>query len=349
MKINFSHPKHDLPENEHHMRVRYGEAKRKFPKFRWYIILLLVLSPLLYFLFDTFYQAINITAPGYIYYKKISVNAARPGIVKNVYVKPGDPIEKNELLLLLEDPVLESQYRQMKIQVQKLNDLKIRGQFNVLVQLYDKLSVAERHLIFVKEKLKIAEALNAEQELGMNEYMLAKQEVTNTEYEIDNIKIQIARENENQLKNLKAPSSYINQDADMDNQLKQLEVEISLLRVIATFSGKMIQQFVNVGEYVNIGTPLLEQTTSERPYIAAYVDPKYGKYTKLGQKVRIHFPNGKVIDGQVNKEPELTQRLPDGLVSTLNNRRIMILVEIKALEAIPPDQNLDGLPVKVYF
>lgn len=349
MKINFSKKSEGIPEQEHHLHVRYGSAKRHFPRVRWYIILLLTLSPLIYFLFDTLYQAVNIIAPGYVSYQKVSIIAAYPGVVQDIYVKPGDFVKQNQLLALLKDPLLQTQYEQIRSRLSTLGGLAGGEQFDVLTQLYEKLDIAEQNLVFIHTKLQIAEALNRQQELGFNEFLLAQQQYVNAEYQLHDIEIAIAQENQNRIKELRVPNSSLNQEGNIKDQLKQLKVQLDQLKVKASYNGKIISEKISTGQYVVVGTPLFEQTTAANPYIDAYLDPKYGKYTHVGKKVTIHFPDGKSIPGKVVKEPELTERLPEDLSGAMTIRSVMILVKIQTTEPIPPDQDLEGLPVKVYF
>ena len=48
MKVNFHLDKKNKPQSESGMKVAYGQAKRGGYRLRWYLILAIVISPLLF-------------------------------------------------------------------------------------------------------------------------------------------------------------------------------------------------------------------------------------------------------------------------------------------------------------
>lgn len=54
MKVNFHLDKKNKPQSESGMKVVYGQAKRGGYRLRWYLILAIVVSPLLFMAYYLF-------------------------------------------------------------------------------------------------------------------------------------------------------------------------------------------------------------------------------------------------------------------------------------------------------
>ena len=91
------------------MKVPYAPAKRHAAKLRWYIILLLVSSPLIYFLIKLGMAWMIVAAPGYITMDQVEINSKADGVVDHVYVQAGQDIEAGGTVVRLFNPHLASQ------------------------------------------------------------------------------------------------------------------------------------------------------------------------------------------------------------------------------------------------
>lgn len=349
MKVSFRSQKQLSPEHEHHVQIDYAASKRKPPRLRWYLILLVVLSPFIYVLLNMGSDLLTITAPGYISYNQTTIRTGHDGFIKAIYVKNGDTVKQNELIAQLRDPNLEQRQLDLKTALTQYSQVNNDQVGNIESELQKKLAIALQSLEFHQAQMAIAQRLRDEQELDINEYATAKQQLLNAELDVQNAKIAIAQLQNDKARNLMTPGSYLNQGDQLQQQKQALLIEEKQLAIQAPVAGKIIDIYSAVGEFLSAGSPILLETTDIQPTISAFLDPKYGQYTNMGQKVIIQFPAGEKIKGVVATPPKLTKRLPEDLASAVGTRKVMIVVDIKPLEAIPHYQDLQGLPVKVNF
>ncbi len=77
MKVNFHLDKKNKPQSESGMKVVYGQAKRGGYRLRWYLILAIVVSPLLFMAYYLFRTQVLVTAPAIITSYPLTVTATR--------------------------------------------------------------------------------------------------------------------------------------------------------------------------------------------------------------------------------------------------------------------------------
>ena len=94
-----------------------------------------------------------------------------------------------------------------------------------------------------------------------------------------------------------------------DVQVSQLKDQLSKCHVVAPISGSVLEKYVEQGEFVTTGKPLLKVADTENMYIRAYVTSAQLQTIKVGQKAKVFADYG---DGQ-KKEYE-------GRVSWISSR-----------------------------
>ena len=99
------------------------------------------------------------------------------------------------------------------------------------------------------------------------------------------------------------------QMAATDVQVSQLSDQLKKCHVKAPISGSVLEKYVEQGEFVAIGKPLLKVADIEHMYIRAYVTSSQLQTIKIGQKAKVFADYG---DGQ-KKEYE-------GTVSWISSR-----------------------------
>lgn len=101
MKVNFHLDKKNKPQSESGMKVVYGQAKRGGYRLRWYLILAIVVSPLLFMAYYLFRTQVLVTAPAIITSYPLTVTATRSAIVGPIPVNVGTEVAQDQALLLL--------------------------------------------------------------------------------------------------------------------------------------------------------------------------------------------------------------------------------------------------------
>ncbi|MAZ40152.1 MAG: hypothetical protein CMF49_08525 [Legionellales bacterium] len=349
MQFNFKKRKQINPNKENLAQVNYAPSKRYFPKMKWYLILLIAASPLIYFISHILYKEINIIAPGYVIYDKLVIKTQGQGIVSNILVEVSEDVETSQMLMKLSNNLVNLQIAQMQQQLQLLNTRKKDQYHYIMQQLYEKQKIAKSTVKFANEQLDIVNRVAQQGEAGLIEQTNARGFLANAYYQLRDINIQIAKEKDKYLIDEKSPEGYISEEHYLNDELKKLLLQKKILEIKSPASGMIISLLVSKGEFVTKGQSLLILATNKAPYIISYLSPKFSKYVKKGKTVMIKFSNGEKVKGVIREQPQLTSKIPDSLNSPLETRRIQLVVTITPKAPLNYFNHIDGVPVEVYF
>ncbi len=347
MKPKFYSATRNRPEETDGLNVPYAPAKRKVPQWRWYLILVVVASPLLYFAARGLYGVAVIAAPGNILLEQHELRAAVAGFVERMTYEIGDLVEAGTPILELKDPGLEE--RQLRLE-RELSTLKrdIPQNFPKIMQvLKTQVSIAER---IVRDR---SNAHRAMQELfsagaaTRAEVQLASSRLAEAESNLQSTKLDLAHE----LKRARALD-----DVDYDNAVIRIETELDLVDFRrsqmshrSSYDGRVIDVYVTEGEFVSEGTPLLLVGQLDKPEVIAYLEPKHAQSVKEGGTATVRFPDRTILKARVVRDPILTKRMPAELVSTFGQRPMAVMLNLNPEHGIPRDKLIHGLPITVRF
>lgn len=349
MKFSYKSNKQAEPEKTKHLQVSYAPSKRYFPRFRWYLILLLAASPLVYFIAQVLYGEIVISAPAYVIYDKITVRAQGNGIIEKIYVKDGDPVTAGQILIQLNDKLLDLTIKQTTEQLATVHTISKSNRDIIMQQLAKKRQTAEAELNFANKQMAIINIAHKEGDLGLSDYSAAEAFLSNAMYKLHDVNIQIAHENEKYTTDLKTPDGYVSQDQFLQDQLNQLNLKKLLLTISAPVNSMVLTTLVGPNEYITTGEDLLILVTRSKPYILTYLAPKYMNHATKGTIVKINFANGDTMKGIITEKPKLTGKLPTELVGPIDIQSVTILIKIQPIDPLTNLNHLDGIPAKVYF
>ncbi|MGM0461617.1 MAG: HlyD family efflux transporter periplasmic adaptor subunit [Fibrobacterota bacterium] len=93
MKIRFTNTSTNTSERKNGVNVVYSAAKRSFPRIRWFIIVGIVISPLLFFLGMILLNTLYIENTGYIHAPHTHIFAIEEGKVEQVFYDEFTPID----------------------------------------------------------------------------------------------------------------------------------------------------------------------------------------------------------------------------------------------------------------
>ena len=97
----------------------------------------------------------------------------------------------------------------------------------------------------------------------------------------------------------------------VDVQVSQLEEQLRKCRVVVPIGGTVLEKYVEQGEFVNIGKPLIKVGDTEHMFLRAYVTTAQLQQVKIGQQVKVFADYG---DGQ--------RQAYDGTVSWISSRSV---------------------------
>lgn len=140
---------------------------------------------------------------------------------------------------------------------------------------------------------------------------------------LDDAKSQVLvlqRQLDAQVSSLNTQLSTLNfQQAATDVQVSQLRDQLSKCHVTVPVSGTVIEKYVEQGEFVAIGKPLLKVADTENMFIRAYVTSAQLQMVRVGMKVKVFadYGNGqkKEYDGTVSWISSRSEFTPKTIVT----------------------------------
>ena len=349
MKIQFSNKQKD-PTVQHGVKIPYAPAKRMAAQWRWYLILLIVTSPLLYFLFRMGLSFIIVTAQGYVSLDKIEVNCTISGMVDSIEVEPGQEVVTGVVIATLSNPELMAQKRQAEAELASQNvDQQPRS--NAKAQLLkNQVDLALRVLASQRDYYRTMTFLFEQGAVTLAELSTARERRDKAESEYHNAlyERQYYEDEFQRQTSVVRPEEY-KEKIRLTAQLKTIEERLSRMPQTTPYAGRVLEVLAVQGEALAPGSPIATIGRSEKPYVVAYLNPKYAKYARQGRTAQVKLPDGRKIKARVRENPQLTQRLPAHLISPIGSRSNMLLVKLELLLPLPPIHWVDGLPVDVRF
>ncbi len=348
MKIDFQKKDRD-PTVVQGMKVAYAPAKRVAAQWRWYIVLLCVSSPLIYFLIKLLLAWWIVSAQGFISLARIDVNSNANGVIEKLQVHTGQQVTAGQTLAQLYNAELESQMALRKAEYTALQTGTGAAADDPQLRLArQRVRLAEENLTIGKAFFKDVGFLQGQGAATVADLNLARERYNRAQVEYDQARYELDR--------LRAPGSRPAADTDngaallrIQAQIKALDGEQSRLAQTAPISGRVLDVFVVEGAFVSPGTPLLLLGAADKPYVVAYLPTQYARYGRKGQRATVRLADGTRLPGVVRQDATLTKRLPADLSSPIGSRDIMLLVELDLIAPLPEIQWVDGLPVSVRF
>ena len=103
----------------------------------------------------------------------------------------------------------------------------------------------------------------------------------------------IKRQLDAQISSLNTTLSTLNsQMAATDVQVSQLYEELRKCHVVSPISGTVLEKYVERGEFVAVGKPLLKVADTDNLFLRAYVTSAQLQHIKLGQQVKVFADYG---------------------------------------------------------
>ena len=349
MKVSFLRKEKD-PTVVHGMKVPYAPAKRHAAKLRWYIILLLVSSPLIYFLIKLGLAWVIVAAPGYITMDQVEINSKADGVVDHVYVQVGQDIAAGETVVRLFNPHLASQMMLRRAELSALAPEESTAGSAHVDLLKRRVSLAKENVSVANAYLNNVDFLFGQGAATVAELNLARERRNRTQIEYDEALFDYRRLSDG------SGQTAANGDRSREVARKRIEAQIESLerdqgRLVQTtpFAGRVLDILAREGESLSNGVPILLLGRAETPYVEAYLEPKYADYARKGAEAVVKFSDGTRLQAVVREDAGLARRLPSDLTSPIGSRDMMLMVRLDLIEPLPDIQWIHGLPVSVRF
>ncbi len=332
MKIRFSPPPLVAHETNG-LTVRYAPSKRQIAHWRWRILVVLVLSPLLIFLARLLYGAIWTDMPGFIIMDQTILKAPLSGrLVKSPQV--GSYVREGDTIVELENDVLANEHKVLLRQRERAAQY-VEPEVPPPAQLPVLRGLAQQR----RQHYTTLRGL-------MAEGAATQAEVANTFAELSATLAQLkALEQEYALQNVPLPARMPAPSA----RLSEVEARLQSLKLRAPESGVVAQVFGTHGEWINENTEVIDIRLDRPARIEAYVQPAWAKYAMVGHLATIKFLDGYTVRARVKEVKMSAQRLPADRANPLTVRHHSIIAMLEPEQPLPHGYRIHVLPVNVQF
>ncbi|MGQ0593621.1 MAG: HlyD family secretion protein [Gammaproteobacteria bacterium] len=347
MKVRFQPSARQVPEAQQAAKIPYAPAKRPLPRWRWYLTLALVTSPLIYLVSTAAYALLFLVAPGNVILKQYLLHATSSGYVKRLHAEIGGEVTVGQRLVDLVDPVLEERQTRFRSELASLKPSVSSRSPDLESVLMGQIRLAEDVVAQHRERLSTLQRLFAQGAATRGEVAEARGLVSQAEGDVNRARIELAEEQ----RRASSPGDW--QLAGSQDRLRaELDVlayQRSQLLQAAGYPGRVTDVYAVEGEFVTVGAKLMQIGLLTDPEIVVYVEPKHAQRLRPGSGASVTFPDGSVLGARVTARPFLTRRLPPEQVGSLGVRTISVVVTLAPETSWPKEQLIHGLPLEVRF
>jgi len=334
MKIRFDSSKERNPTREQGLKVLYAPGKRAAFRVRWYLILVLVASPFLWFAGKLLYGAWLIEAPAQLVLSTVEIRARDSARVEHLAVKSGDTVKAGALLVEMDNP----EWRQ---RLNLLRGLQANAQRSAEPADTALQAVLARQLDRANEKLATAQRLREEGAATQGEVLAAASERDQRESDLLSF-------------DQRQASQRLQPTAGNDSAMQKVEEvwlgsRLESLRLHAQDDAVVSEVFVNEGENVGGGTLLMRLQRTARPMVMIYLDPADDAYARPGQPLKLKLPDGHWLQARVVKAADAVRQLPEGLRMPFAGKQSALVVLAEVDGPIPAGWLVNQLPLVARF
>lgn len=346
MKIQFDAPPTSA-EVSNGIPVKYENIKRQVPRWRWYVVLGIVLLIPLYFVLQVLTTTVLQATPGMVVVEQMVVHAPITGRVEKVATEGSDAQEGHLIARVVQNQVptapKEPFVAGALVYAAQARDLK--GQKTVL---QSSLQAAEQRLSLMHERVRQMEALLSQGAATRQEVDATRLQMLQAQTELGNTQRDIMAADQQQ------SALYLQaaKDAASARQaagLAQMGNMTPVADLMAPVPALVARSFVKPGEWVVAGDELLVLQTRKEPWVQAYLMPQRMKYARKGQKATLVFMDGQKVDAEVDEVLSETQRVPAERVGPMEAQGAAVVVKLRPLQPLPVEHRVNRLPIDVRF
>lgn len=336
MKIRFDSRKEQNPSQEQGLDVLYAPGKRMAFRVRWYLILFLVASPLIWLAGKLIFSLLLIDAPAQLRLPMQEVRARDAGRVEQLNVKTGDQVQPGQSLVRLDNPEWRARLAQLE---------SVQAQIAPVSQIDS--GAAERQLL--KARLSQAEQRVQQWERLVQQGAATRAEVLTAATERDALRSDLLAFERREQMARQSPQGFDKEVMQQNAELQWLKTRLDALSVVAPDAGRISDVLVTEGENVGPGTVLMRLELPADPLLWIYLEPSNISYAEVGQPLRVRMPDGEWLDAHVVQTVESASRTPVDLRGPFAASQVGLQVAARFDLPLPVRWRIDQLPLSVRF
>lgn len=332
MKIRFNSDKERNPTQDGGLKVLYAPGKRGAFRLRWYLILLLISSPLLWVFGRLGVGYLRVEAPAQIEVPVVELRAREAGTVAELLVKAGDHVQPGQRLLSLDNP-------EWRLRIQQLQPGEVPVASSPSTEA---LQLQQRAIELARQRVNQVQALLAQGAATRGELLNAQAELNTQQQVLLDLQARL-RAQRSQAEG--DPLQLLREDRER----QWLQSRLEGLQFTASEEGRVAEVLVSVGENVGPGTLLLRLERSAEPLLLIYLEPRFAGYAEPGHPLEVRMPDGSWRSARVLQAADSARRLPAGMQKPFTVSQMGLLVPAEFEQPLPPLWRVDQLPLKVRF
>ncbi|GAJ74921.1 hypothetical protein JCM18905_656 [Vibrio sp. JCM 18905] len=339
MKVNFHLDKKNKPQSENGMKVVYGQAKRGGYRLRWYLILAIVISPLLFMAYYLFRTQVLVTAPAIITSHPLTVTATRSAIVGPVPVNVGTEVTQDQALLLLKDNALNKEIDFIKDELVKLSKNQVQSTDELYKSAIESSAEGLKKVRDIQKKYDLYRKKGQVSEVDYAAIVSVNNSLSN---QLSSQKIAYVDAMRN-LEELELAGPVTQEYRSLMRELVVKRAQQEDLTFRSPMNGRVLDIHVHEGgQNVSENTPLLTIARNVTPEITAFLNPKYLEYSNMETKAKVVFPDGRKFRATVSKPVEVVNKLPSELQSPFEGQPAYLKVTLSFDEPLEKSRWIEG-------
>lgn len=334
MKIAFDRPPAAADESGG-MRVPYGAPRRNVPKWRWNLIVLLLLSPFIYFGIRALLAWFVVVAPATVVLDQALVKAAVTGRVLRL-APPGERVAAGAPVAWMDSPELTAQLGPGTSGEPGAASLPQREAMQAALERAGRLVVfrQERYATY-RDLFKQGAATAADLANALAQLQQAELWQQQARADLAGMAVNAARER---------------READTQARQRALLASRGQDLVRSTpIAGTVLGAEVRPGDWVAAGSDLLAVVGDGEPQVEAYLDPARAAHAIAGREAELHFAEGTVIAAKVLRVDSEAKRPPNARRGPLDPQEPSLVVRLQPVRPLPASLRVHRLPLEVRF
>ncbi len=335
MNIHFKSAKERAPKEESGHEVIYGPGKRVAFKVRWYLILLLVSTPLFLIFYSIGSSLVLMESSGKLVLPSKEVFAQTSGRVEQVVGVDGEAIGPEDTILVL-------------------SNLSATAHMDELIRMRESNAADDGDAGFealeVILKRQVQEAKNWEAKISQyvaggvtsaSELHEASRHLSDANRSLLETRIRKQQWKSEQLRRA--------QDGVSDADIAVARHQVDALVVKSHEKSMLVEVYAQKGQWIERGEAVARIRDDSPIQVWLYISPEYAEHARKGERLSVILPNGDKVKATIKKSADRAQKMPNELRQAFSGNEPGLLAMAEIEDPIGIDWQIEQLPVMARF